>query len=397
MKTRPTDLLIKKQALPGATARQLNHGTITLLADNTYDATAIHVGINDLLSNVKSTNDICKDITDISLRCRNNNIGMIFISSVAYSSKVNLASVQQLNVLLFHECRRNGFKLVDNEAVSEIDLWIDGIHIIESGKRIIANNLIDSLNYFFIIYESSQLVSLSKNSLSSEKTSTSNLDSEKLDYSEVNLTYQSNTRSINNASQNSLSEKRELLLRSLNRVIIGNLNINSIRNKFDQLKSTVLKYINILNLTETKLDETFLISQFLMVVFSKPYRFDRNKHRRGVMVYIRDTISSKISEKCLLPDNVGCPFIELNFKKCNWLLCGTCHPPSQNGEYYFNYLHKVLDTYSNYEKVLLVGDFDTEITENFIESLLYEHELSNSGKEKTCFKICKIQVVLIFY
>ena len=111
----------------------------------THDAAAIHVDINDLLSNVKSTNDICKDIIDVGLRCRNNNIGMIFISGIAYSSKVNPASIQQFG-LLFDECRRNGFKFVDNGAVSEIDLWTDGIHMIESGKRIIANNLINNLN-----------------------------------------------------------------------------------------------------------------------------------------------------------------------------------------------------------------------------------------------------------
>ena len=51
---------------------------------------------------------------------------MIFISSIAYSSKVNPGSVQQLNGLLFDECRRNGFKFVDHGVVSEIDLWIDG-------------------------------------------------------------------------------------------------------------------------------------------------------------------------------------------------------------------------------------------------------------------------------
>ena len=58
-----------------------------------------------------------------------------------------------------------------------------------------------------------------------------------------------------------------------------------------------MKYIDILNLTETKLDETFLITQFLMDGFPMPYRFDRNKHGGGVRVYIRDTISSKILEK----------------------------------------------------------------------------------------------------
>ena len=62
--------------------------------------------------------------------------------------KVNLSLIQQLNGLRFDECRRNGFKFVDDGTVSEINLWTDGIHMIESGKRIIANNLINSLNYF---------------------------------------------------------------------------------------------------------------------------------------------------------------------------------------------------------------------------------------------------------
>ena len=36
----------------GAKSRQLNHHTIPLLEDNTYNAAAIHFGINNLLSNV---------------------------------------------------------------------------------------------------------------------------------------------------------------------------------------------------------------------------------------------------------------------------------------------------------------------------------------------------------
>ena len=35
---------------------------------------------------------------------------------------------------------------------------------------------------------------------------------------------------------------------------------------------------------------------------------------------------------------------------------------------------------------MFVGDFNTEIAEHYIESFLYEHELSNLVKEKTCFK-----------
>ena len=130
------------------------------------------------------------------------------------------------------------------------------------------------------------------------------------------MTYQSNSRSINNTSPNSLSKILELGLRNVNRILTGNLNIDSITNKLDQLKDTVLKYTDILVLTETKLGETFLISQFLMDGFSKPYKFDRNKHGGGVMVYIRDTIPSRILEKNSCSNDIECLFIELNFRKC---------------------------------------------------------------------------------
>ena len=219
----------------------------------------------------------------------------------------------------------------------------------------------------------------------SEKVRQTTLEANKECYSEGSLTDQSEKKSINTAP-NSLSKIKELRIGNANKVIIGNLNINSIRNKFEQLKETVLKYIDILVVTETKLDETFLESLFLMDGFSKPYRLDRNKNGGGVMIFIRDTISSKILEKHIFPNDVESIFVELNFRKCKWLLCGTYHPPSQSDECLFNNLDKVLDSYSRYDKVLLVRNFNTEISEQSIESFLYMHELCSLVKEKTCFK-----------
>ena len=96
----------------------------------------------------------------------------------------------------------------------------------------------------------------------------------------------------------------------------------------------MLKYIDILVVTETKLDETFLESLFLMDGFSKPYRLDRNKNGGGIMIFIRDTISSKTLEKHIFPNNVESIFVELDFRKCKWLLCETYHPPSQSDEFF---------------------------------------------------------------
>ena len=219
----------------------------------------------------------------------------------------------------------------------------------------------------------------------SEKVRQNTLEANKECYSEGSLTDQSEKKSINTAP-NSLSKIKELRIGNANKVIIGNLNINSIRNKFEQLKETVLKYIDILVVTETKLDETFLESLFLMDGFSKPYRLDRNKNGGGVMIFIRDTISSKILEKHIFPNDVESIFVELNFRKCKWLLCGTYHPPSQSDEYFLNNLDKALDTYSRYNKVLLMGDFNTQTSEQRIEFFLYTCELCNLVKEKTCFK-----------
>ena len=68
----------------------------------------------------------------------------------------------------------------------------------------------------------------------------------------------------------------------------------------------------------------------MMDGFSKPHRLDRNKNGGRVMIFIRDTISSKILEKHIFPNDVESIFAELNFRKCKWLLCGTYHTPSQS-------------------------------------------------------------------
>ena len=91
---------------------------------------------------------ICNDILDTALCCRNHNIREVFISSVAYSSKVSNELIQQLNSLLYKKCIEYGFSFINNGAVSKIDLRTDGIHIFDSGKTKIANNLISSFNYF---------------------------------------------------------------------------------------------------------------------------------------------------------------------------------------------------------------------------------------------------------
>ena len=61
-------------------------------------------------------------------------------------------------------------------------------------------------------------------------------------------------------------------------LIFGNVNINSnINSRFDQMKFLLPGKVDILVLTETKLDNCFPTNQFLIKGYSKPLRLDRNR------------------------------------------------------------------------------------------------------------------------
>ena len=166
-------------------------------------------------------------------------------------------------------------------------------------------------------------------------------------------------------------------IENINNVIIGNLNINSLPKKFDDLKALVTGMLDILIITERKLDNTFQ--------HSKPYRLDRNRNGGGIIIYVREDIPNRMLTKHNFPDNIEGLFIELNFRKGKWLLGGMYHPPCQPDQYFFKTLDKVLDVYSNYENVLLIGDFNTQIGESHLDTFLYQHELANINKEPTCY------------
>ena len=69
-----------------------------------------------------------------------------FVSGIVYCTRVRYKTIKNLNKSLYEECMKYGFCFIDNGTVSEKDLWKDGIHLTESGRVIVANNLINYLN-----------------------------------------------------------------------------------------------------------------------------------------------------------------------------------------------------------------------------------------------------------
>ena len=62
--------------------------------------------------------------------------------------------------------------------------------------------------------------------------------------------------------------------------------------------------VDILVLTETKIDSSFLNQQFHIESFCLPYSLDRNKHGGRFSVYIRENIPSENLKKTFLSDNI---------------------------------------------------------------------------------------------
>ena len=99
-------------------------------------------------------------------------------------------------------------------------------------------------------------------------------------------------------------------------LIIGHININSIRNKFEVLKSMLSEVLDVLMITETKLDDSFPEQQFHIEGFNIPFRLDRNRHGGGLLLYVRNNINAVFLKSYVFPDNIEAFFIEILLKSC---------------------------------------------------------------------------------
>ena len=122
---------------------------------------------------------------------------------------------------------------------------------------------------------------------------------------------------------------------------------------------------DILIITEAKLDDTYSISQFHIDGYSMPYRLDRNRIGGGVIIYVKEHILRAF------PNDIEGIFVEINFRKSKWLLCLTYHPPSRSDPYDFDNIDKAVDVYCQYEKVVLVNDFNAQIAEKCLGNFLF--------------------------
>ena len=103
---------------------------------------------------------------------------------------------------------------------------------------------------------------------------------------------------------NSLAELKSLRIRNHSNDIFSYLNINSIRNKFDNPKAIIDESVGIVSLVESIIDNSFRTAQFSWRGYHKPYRLYISDRREGLLVYIKSHLPSRSLADYTTPQDI---------------------------------------------------------------------------------------------
>ena len=180
---------------------------------------------------------------------------------------------------------------------------------------------------------------------------------------------------------------KQLKLKNVNRIIYAHINISSLRDKFEQLKSMITSVVDIVVITETKLGKSFTGAQFLLNRFSKPYRLDRDENGGGIISYVSENITSRSLDIPSTSVGIECIFIEINLRKTKWLIGGAYIPNKNLVPIHLQKNSYAIDYYLvKYDNLLIMGDFNCEMKEREMQIFCDSYSLNNLIKSPTCFK-----------
>ena len=117
-------------------------------------------------------------------------------------------------------------------------------------------------------------------------------------------------------------------------VIIGHLNVNSLKNKFVAVEELIKNNIDVCLISETKVDESFPNQQFKINGY-KVFRKDRDRFGGGLMFYVNEQIPSKVLSLESISMDIELTLLEFTVKNRRLLCIGVYRPPPQNEKYFY--------------------------------------------------------------
>ena len=185
----------------------------------------------------------------------------------------------------------------------------------------------------------------------------------------------------------------------LSNPLISYYNINSLRNKFFEIKDLASNVLpDILILAETKIDKHFKDSEFTLDGYYRPQRKDFSSNSGGLIQfqYVRNGIIYSPKPEFEL-NNFESISTELTFNKQKWLLLSFYRTErnqskKENIANFFQQLNESVEKISlKYENFILMGDINIDVKDpkavGFVKlnDFMDLYNLKNLVKDKTCF------------
>ena len=140
---------MRKKFFPGGKTKELAHYITPTLDEQNPDVLILNVGTNNLQDRDFNATNLASDIITICQNAREKGVNTIFVSSIVARKDLSLQRrLDEVNRILENECKENGFFFISNENILHDHLCNDGIHLLDEGLKMLANNFIFYLNNF---------------------------------------------------------------------------------------------------------------------------------------------------------------------------------------------------------------------------------------------------------
>ena len=256
----------------------------------------LHVGTNELNSPKKSS-EIAKSIIDLAASLKTCTTRIVISLIIPRGDDLN-NKASEVNDRLKNMCLNRNYLYIDHsDSINVADHVNDGnLHLNKYGKAVLAKDFTNFLgnmdwwdndsgsnlsyceinhNYHLNQYEGF----LNPNQIYLDDLSDSKLN----EGNDVSVLSGNQSLNLSDQSLSCNNDLKQIRLKNPNNLIIAQSNINSLRNKFDFLVQLMFDNVDILLVSETKIDASFPNAQFHIAGYTI-YRRDRNGNGGGLLL-----------------------------------------------------------------------------------------------------------------
>ena len=142
---------VKFRTFPGAISKEFPRYDTPKLEDGNFDIAILHFGVSNLRKNrnrSEAVDEIILNLKKTASKCMSFGVSKVILSRIVFNKRVANSFVDEANSKIISMCKHNSFEYINNGNISNIHLFDDGHHLLQSSMCILANNFIFKFSYF---------------------------------------------------------------------------------------------------------------------------------------------------------------------------------------------------------------------------------------------------------